>query len=158
MNFFIEAKKQNMNMKYIPLKLEKFEECEWSVIARCVIPKFTYICEYSGNVKKCISFVLSFFKVFFADMNGFSAATDEITLLKSSDSSNSLIIAPLSHSNLGRFFNSPCKKQKENMSVLPNRANMESIKICIEEQVRIVLRTNRIIKEGEHLVWEYAYQ
>jgi hypothetical protein len=35
---------------YVPLRLEKFDECGWSVIALEFIPKNTYICEYSGNV------------------------------------------------------------------------------------------------------------
>ena len=50
LELLIKAKSFNINMKYIPLRLAKFEECGWSVIAKLDIPKNSYICEYSGNV------------------------------------------------------------------------------------------------------------
>ena len=54
LDVFIEAKNKNKNKEYVPLRLEKFEECGWSVIAKELIPIDTYICEYAGNVLKLI--------------------------------------------------------------------------------------------------------
>ena len=90
-------------------------------------------------------------------MNQFSVASDEIALLNSEDSSKSLIIAPTSHTNIGRFFNSPCKQKSLN-SCLPKEANMESLRICIDEQVRILLKTTLDVEKGTHLVWNYNYK
>lgn len=51
LQYFLIAKKLNKGKRYLPLILKKFEECGWSVIADINIPKNTFICEYSGNVK-----------------------------------------------------------------------------------------------------------
>ena len=88
-------------------------------------------------------------------MDPFSIATDTITLLKANNSSSTLIIAPISHCNLGRFFNSPSKKKG---SCLPRNPNLEVFKISIERQVRVVFRSIRKISIGEHLVWNYDYK
>lgn len=50
--FFLEAKKMNKLKKYLPVRLENFDECGWSVISEAEIPPNTYICEYGGNVNK----------------------------------------------------------------------------------------------------------
>ena len=83
-------------------------------------------------------------------------ATDEAALLLSDCSSSSLLIAPTSHSNIGRFFNCPSPKKKN--SILPSTANIEMVRFCIETQVRILFQTIRLVKKGEHLVWEYNYK
>ena len=84
----------------------------------------------------------------------FSQAPDEASLINSEESSSSLVIAPTSHSNLGRFFNSPSKVKNKN-SCLPSRSNLELMRICIETQVRILLKSIKEIQSGEHLVWDY---
>ena len=58
---FLQAKKINKEKKYIPLRLEKYEEFGWSVIADSDIPQNTYICEYAGNVLKSIYSFKTFF-------------------------------------------------------------------------------------------------
>ena len=68
---FLEAKKMNKLKKYLPIRLEKFVECGWSVIADAEIPPDTYICEYSGNVNKTIIFFF-ILKRFFSVMLTFS--------------------------------------------------------------------------------------
>ena len=51
LKFFLDAKQNfNKKKKYIPLRLEKFDECGWSVIAEADFPIDTFVCEYSGNV------------------------------------------------------------------------------------------------------------
>lgn len=92
-------------------------------------------------------------------MNIFSLASDEVALLNSEQSISSLVIAPTSHSNIGRFFNSPCRRSaRKIISILPKKANMESLRMCIEGQIRFLLKTICDIKKGEHLVWDYNYK
>ena len=50
LDFFLKAKRENEEKKYIPLILEKSEECGWSVVAKTDIYNNSFICEYSGNV------------------------------------------------------------------------------------------------------------
>ena len=78
-------------------------------------------------------------------MNVFSQATDEIALLITEDSSTSLVISPTSHSNLGRFFNSPSNNTKG--SLVPSKENMELFRFCIERQVKLLFKSIRFIKK-----------
>jgi hypothetical protein len=68
---YLKAKNENNKKKYIPLYLQKFDECGWSVLAKNDITAHSYICEYSGNVLYVIFKLLSINRLFMQRLTHF---------------------------------------------------------------------------------------
>lgn len=72
-------------------------------------------------------------------------------LLDTGDADTSLSILTIKHSNVGRFFNSINKSNKESRK----KQNIKSMRCIVDGKATVLIYTSRNIKKGENLLYDY---
>ncbi|EGR29796.1 SET domain protein [Ichthyophthirius multifiliis] len=124
--------------KYGPLLVEE-NKLQGFVVRACEnIKARTLLCEYVGQVD-------------FARNHIFDNNDSIMDLLRTSRSKTSLVIIPEQKGNIARFISGINNCQKGGQ----NKQNVQSIRINIDGQVKVILFAKRNIKKGELLYYDY---
>ena len=110
------------------------------------IAKGTLICEYVGLVYTYRELV-------------FSSNDSIMTLLKTPRSETTLVILPEKHGNISKFISGVNNHNQElKYSVLykiRKKQNVASMRVEVDNKVRVVIYTLKCIKKGELLYYDY---
>eukprot|EP00347_Sterkiella_histriomuscorum_P019555 403341187 len=121
-----------------PLILKHDQNQGFYVEAAQDLQDLTLLCEYAGEVRTLRQTI-------------FDKNDSIMELLDTGDSDTSLVIAPQKYSNVGRFFNSINKSSKESKK----KQNIRSIRCQIDGKATVMIYTQRNVKKGEQLLYDY---
>lgn len=121
-----------------PVILKHHPQAGFYVEAAQDMKELTLLCEYAGEVRTCRQMI-------------FDQNDSIMELLDTGDSDNSLVIAPMKFSNVGRYFNSINKSCKESKK----KQNIKSMRCQIDGKATVLIFTKRSVKKGEELLYDY---
>lgn len=133
LHVFQEFKVRCRKAIYAPFKLEENPIQGFVVRAIKSIPVHTLICEYTGSVVKKNNSIKTEDSLF------------EYAIIRK----GVLVINPNPICNLGRFISGVNNFKNS------SKKNVESMKVMIEDEIRIILYAKRKIEKGEILYYDY---
>jgi len=129
---FYEAKLFTLNGNYGPIDIDEDENQGFVVKATDDIKKFSFICEYAGEVIK--------------EKDENLIENDSIFMLD-----NGLLINPFKISNIGRFISGVNSNDK----ISKEKINLKTLRTNIDGETHIILHSIKDIKKGEILYYDY---
>eukprot|EP01017_Pseudomicrothorax_dubius_P011867 TRINITY_DN14569_c0_g1_i2.p1 TRINITY_DN14569_c0_g1~~TRINITY_DN14569_c0_g1_i2.p1 ORF type:complete len:510 (-),score=89.43 TRINITY_DN14569_c0_g1_i2:39-1568(-) len=136
---FEKFKEMSRRGVYAPLEVVEDEKQGYIVRADARIPARTLIAEYVGEVD-------------FARNHVFDDNDSIMDLLRTVQSSTSLVIIPKARANIARFLSGINNTDKKAKS---ERQNVRSVRFNVKGSVRVLLYAFKEIKKGEILYYDY---